>query len=346
MKLEISFETYGRMVCWSFENRKKFRTVWIDKDSYIMGAEVEAGTFATKAKGCHNIQIGKYTSIGEAGRFITDMTHDYHSLWQGVVPELATPREGRDGNGQIFRRIIRKGQILIGNDVWIGSGVTIFGGVRIGDGAVIAAGAVVVKDVPPYAIVGGNPAKIIKYRFPEETIERLRRIAWWDWDGEKIRECREDMYGEVEDFAIKYDLTMQTLPRKSGQYIERLGKPDTPVFVYFMDFDDDYPVYKHVITSFLREYPNAEAELVLCYNTQSEEDMQKMQELISILEKQTCMNALVNVYGISVSDEEGIMSEADYYITNRDCRTLGRAAYADRYYVKILSGVDIPLFHF
>ena len=74
-----------------------------------MGAEVEAGTFATKAKGCHNIHIGKYTSIGEAGRFITDMTHDYHSLWQGVVPELAKPWEGRDGNGQIFRRIIRKG---------------------------------------------------------------------------------------------------------------------------------------------------------------------------------------------------------------------------------------------
>ena len=274
------------------------------------------------------------------------MNHDYHSLWQGVVPELALPEEGRHGNGQTFRRIIRKGQILIGNDVWIGSGVTILGGVRIGDGAVIAAGAVVVKDVPPYAIVGGNPTKIIKYRFPKETIERLRRIAWWDWDGERIRECREDMYGEVEDFAIKYDLTLQTLPRKSGQFIERLGKPDTPVFVYFMDFDDDYPVYKHVITSFLREYPNAEAELVLCYNAQSEEDMQKMQELISILEKQTCMNALVNVYGISVSDEEGIMSEADYYITNRDCRTLGRVAYADRYQVKILSGVDIPLFHF
>lgn len=343
MNVERSNE--GRYVLIKTE-KNSFRILWIDKGSYVVDMDFTSGTLKCRDIGCHCVHIGKYTSIANDFKIIVDMNHDYHSLWQGVVPELALPEEGRHGNGQTFRRIIRKGQVLIGNDVWIGDDVTILGGVRIGDGAVIAAGAVVVKDVPPYAIVGGNPTKIIKYRFPEETIERLRRIAWWDWDGEKIRECREDMYGEVEDFAIKYDLTMQTLPRKSGQYIERLGKPDTPVFVYFMDFDDDYPVYKHVITSFLREYPNAEAELVLCYNAQSEEDTQKMQELISILEKQTCMNALVNVYGISVSDEEGIMSEADYYITNRDCRTLGRAAYADRYQVKILSGVDIPLFHF
>ena len=343
MNVERSNE--GRYVLIKTE-KNSFRILWIDKGSYVVDMDFTSGTLKCRDIGCHCVHIGKYTSIANDFKIIVDMNHDYHSLWQGVVPELALQEEGRHGNGQTFRRIIRKGQVLIGNDVWIGDDVTILGGVRIGDGAVIAAGAVVVKDVPPYAIVGGNPAEIIKYRFSEETIERLRRIAWWDWDGEKIRECREDMYGEVEDFAIKYDLTMQTRPRKSGQYIERLGKFDTPVFVYFMDFDDDYPVYKHVITSFLREYPNAEAELVLCYNSQSEEDTQKMQEIISILEKQTCMNALVNVYGISVSDEEGIMSEADYYITNRDCRTLGRAAYADRYHVKILSGVDIPLFHF
>lgn len=247
MNVERSNE--GRYVLIKTE-KNSFRILWIDKGSYVVDMDFTSGTLNCTDIGCHCVHIGKYTSIANDFKIIVDMNHDYHSLWQGVVPELALPEEGRNGNGQTFRRIIRKGQVLIGNDVWIGDNVTILGGVRIGDGAVIAAGAVVVKDVPPYAIVGGNPAKIIKYRFPEETIERLRRIAWWDWDGEKIRECREDMYGEVEDFAIKYDLTLQTLPRKSGQYIERLGKRDTPVFVFFMDFDDDYPVYKHVITSF------------------------------------------------------------------------------------------------
>jgi acetyltransferase-like isoleucine patch superfamily enzyme len=81
-----------------------------------------------------------------------------------------------------------RGPVAIGNDVWIGQNVLIQQGVTIGDGAVIAAGAVVTKDVPPFAIVGGTPARLIRYRFPEALIERIQRVAWWqyhvaDFDG-------------------------------------------------------------------------------------------------------------------------------------------------------------------
>ncbi len=79
-----------------------------------------------------------------------------------------------------------RGDIVIGNDVWIGTGATIMPGVTIGDGAIIGAKAVVAKDVPAFGIAAGNPAKIRKYRFPEETIDRLRAIAWWDWPAAKI----------------------------------------------------------------------------------------------------------------------------------------------------------------
>jgi acetyltransferase-like isoleucine patch superfamily enzyme len=83
-----------------------------------------------------------------------------------------------------------KGDVIVGNDVWIGTNVIILSGVKIGDGAVIGAGSVVTKDVEPYAIVGGNPARVIRMRFNQETIDSLLRIKWWNWD---IQHIRKDM---------------------------------------------------------------------------------------------------------------------------------------------------------
>lgn len=79
-----------------------------------------------------------------------------------------------------------KGNTVIGNDVWIGHRATIMPGVTVGDGAIIATNATVTKDVPAYAVVGGNPAKVIKMRFPEAEIARLLELQWWDWPLEKI----------------------------------------------------------------------------------------------------------------------------------------------------------------
>ena len=79
-----------------------------------------------------------------------------------------------------------KGDVIIGNDVWIGANVTIMSGVTIGDGVVIANNSHVVKNVEPYSLVGGNPAKFIKYRFTPDQIQKLLEIKWWNWDDEKI----------------------------------------------------------------------------------------------------------------------------------------------------------------
>lgn len=79
-----------------------------------------------------------------------------------------------------------KGDINIGNDVWIGYNATIMAGVSIGDGSIIAANSTVVKNVEPYSVVGGNPAREIKRRFPDDVIKRLLKLKWWDWDIEKI----------------------------------------------------------------------------------------------------------------------------------------------------------------
>lgn len=91
-----------------------------------------------------------------------------------------------------------KGDIIIGNDVWIGANAVIMSGVTIGDGAVVANNSHVVKDVESYSLVGGNPAKFIKYRFSEKQRERLLKIKWWDWEDAKINKllpwlCNDDI---------------------------------------------------------------------------------------------------------------------------------------------------------
>ncbi|KAA8388649.1 CatB-related O-acetyltransferase [Acetobacter tropicalis] len=99
-----------------------------------------------------------------------------------------------------------KGDIVLEHDVWIGARATILSGVTIGSGAIVATGAVVTKDVPPYAIVGGNPARVIKYRFPEKIIERLLAVAWWNWPEASIRaRMSKLMSDDIEGFLRAFE---------------------------------------------------------------------------------------------------------------------------------------------
>lgn len=93
------------------------------------------------------------------------------------------------GEVEYYYCMDNKGDIVIGNDVWIGYEAVIMAGVHIGDGAIIAARAVVTKDVPPYTIVGGTPAKEIRKRFDAEVIQQLLILKWWNWSTDKIRQC-------------------------------------------------------------------------------------------------------------------------------------------------------------
>lgn len=343
--MNLGFSNLNRYVLQKTTDEKIFRVIHISEYSYIVGMDISSGTLNVSDIGCHNIHIGKYTCIGSDVKLILDMSHDYHSLYQGIIPEFAAKGGDRKGNGQILKRIPRKGQILIGNDVWIGNGVTILGGIRIGNGAVVAAGAVVVKDVPPYAVVGGNPAKIIKYRFPKDVIDKLQRIAWWNWSSEEISARKEDMQGEVKYFADKYDCKPGKYKKKKDLILNRVTNEEVSLMVHFMDFDDEYPVYTNVITNFIKKYHNMDAELLLCYDVRNINAQMQMKHMVEILQQYENINTVINIFGFgSDEEEEKIISEADIYITNRDCMTMKRVEYADWYHVDVISGVDIPVF--
>ena len=102
-------------------------------------------------------------------------------------------------------KIEERKRITIGNDVFIGANVTVLDGVTIGDGAVIGAGTVVSKDIPPYAIAVGNPIQIKRYRFSEKQIDALKRIQWWNWNDEKLKDV-ESMFFDIDAFIEKYDI--------------------------------------------------------------------------------------------------------------------------------------------
>lgn len=132
--------------------------------------------------------IGKFCSIACGTKFLFNCAnHTLKSLSTYTFPLFYEEWELERSN--ITTAWDNKGDIVIGNDVWIGYEAMIMAGVHIGDGAIIAARAVVTKDVPPYTIVGGTPAKEIRKRFDAEVIQQLLILKWWNWSTDKIRQC-------------------------------------------------------------------------------------------------------------------------------------------------------------
>lgn len=154
----------------------------------IKSGKVGAHTYISNNTDVENAEIGKFCSIADHCR----IGMSGHSLQHLSTSPVFTQKNNALKESwtvkDVFHNKSSEERVFLGNDVWVGSHVLINGGVHVGDGACIAAGAVVVKDVPPYAIVGGVPAKVIRYRFSPDVIEELLRLKWWNMDEELLKQ--------------------------------------------------------------------------------------------------------------------------------------------------------------
>ncbi len=140
------------------------------------------------------LKVGAFCSIGPDVLFFSKADHpiDLPSTYpfKTLIWDMHKPNQDA----------VTKGGITIGNDVWIGARAIIMSGVTIADGAIIAAGAVVTKDVAPYAIMGGSPARELRKRFSDTQIAALLELQWWNWPDEKLASLRDEFYGPIDAF--------------------------------------------------------------------------------------------------------------------------------------------------
>ncbi len=318
-----------------FKDGKQFPVLTIDRDSYIGDAEIIT---SLDEKCVYNLNIGRYCSLANNITFMMDMNHDYRRVCQGRITGVPYKRPE-------FSR--RKGQIAIMNDVWIGENVTILGGVTVGNGAVVAANSVVTKDVPSYAIVAGNPARIVGYRFEEEQITALNTIRWWNWEEKKVVANGTALYGNIDEFIQQHlDVAKKEIEAIEPIAIQPIVKQncgEEKKLLYIPDFEQEYPTYLNVIDAFVKKYSDTNYELLM-YIEEDDLLQEKMAVLDMIFAQYEEANCYVNLYVGKVEDERGLFCQMDGFITSRSKENIARIDMADLYGIPVISGVDVPIF--
>ncbi len=308
------------------EGLEGFPFLSIDNESYIVKAEIQTGLDFDICSNCHSILIGKGCSLADDITLMIDLNHDYYSVLQGVWEFM--------GKSQGESKIKRKGTVIIQNDVWVGHGATIMSGVTLHNGCIVAANAVVTKDVPPYAIVGGNPARIIKYRFDEEIIDGLQKIACWDWPETIKINRKEDFKLDPKDFVKKYYSEAEQKMDQKVKYVNETGRK---VILLYPDVNQKFPLYKEFMKNFFKK--DREQYELLIYVSKRETTEETITQIEDEL-KRYDRNCYVTLQTGEDIDEHSLFDYADYYVTTRHPSTVRNTCLCDLHEVKVLYGTD------
>lgn len=290
---------------------KKYTMATLGGGSYLVN-----GILETEKDDAH-LLIGKYSSLGHRLKFIIGLNHDYHKVSNYPFKNVAAIRAGERYADYEDDSKMNPQQIIIGSDVHIGADVTIMGGVHIGNGAVIGANAVVAKEVPPYAIVVGNPARVIKYRFSAEVITKLQAIRWWEWPADII-EARTAEFADVESFIAKYYKAREKHELTTAQQeLAALRADGYKIYYYIADFELGMnALWDKVLNSYLNSC-TADDKAVLIFDlTESQLASKEFSQLKAMVNAKGAVAPMVLTH-IEKAKPYELAAEIDTFISNK-----------------------------
>lgn len=289
----------------------------------------------------YNLHIGNSTCIGVNLTCIFGRNHNFKAVSVGGI-ETCFIAAG------ITKAVspstyVNKGSIVIQNDVWIGENCTIMAGVTIHNGAVIARNSHVVSDVPPYAIVGGNPARVIGYRFSDEIINKLQIIQWWNWRPEDII-CNCNMFNEdVESFCNRF---YEKAESDFLKILEEKQQIDDAYFA-FVDYDEAYSSYPHIVEGFLNKFYNCQNKRLVLFVQTDCIDVQMdsvwyddLMELVRGINNSDGIKCFVDLEAGDKEMAQSIFVNCSHYIISRCHNTVYFSCLADLLGIEVLSGTD------
>ncbi|WP_294149076.1 hypothetical protein [uncultured Selenomonas sp.] len=306
--------------------------VTVGGGSYLAGCRLTYDSFRA------HLLVGKYTTIAEdvtfiiGGRQETGCVAAYPFFDLAAFSDDVTQIEHRAYDSNHY-------QILIGNDVTIERQALIEGGVHIGNGAVVRAGAVVREDVPPYAIVEGNPAKVIGYRFPQKIIDALDRIKWWNWNRATILE-RQPQMEDAATFAETFDLQMPVPQKGITSFLQGLHDEGRTIYVFVLDFGTQKPVWEQVLTAYFEAFSVRDPVFLLLEVPEGMRQRPEYRRYRQICAQAGPQAAEVGEHGITKAFSHSAFAHADVLITNCTMEASIALDFAEVYGLRVVSGCD------